>query len=127
MSMSVTDVASLILPFLSGVLLGAIFFGGLWWTVRKGLASPYPARWFLGSQLLRTTITVTGFYLVARSRWEGLLICLAGFLLARLIVTGLARGSVSRQPGVVSPQPGVASLGETRLHEADAQEANHAS
>ena len=38
---------------LAGLVLGAIFFGGLWWTVRKGLSSQQPALWFLGSMLLR--------------------------------------------------------------------------
>ena len=47
-------------------LLGAIFFGGLWWTVRKGVASRRPALWFLGSLLLRTSIALAGFYVVAR-------------------------------------------------------------
>jgi len=26
-----------------------IFFGGLWWTVRKGVSSGQPAFWFFGS------------------------------------------------------------------------------
>ena len=36
-----------------GLVLGGVFFGGLWWTVQKGFASPRPALWFLGSLLLR--------------------------------------------------------------------------
>ena len=31
------------LAVVAGLLLGAIFFGGLWWTLRKGLQSPRPA------------------------------------------------------------------------------------
>ena len=42
----------LALAWLSGWALGAIFFGGLWWTVRKGLTSPHPALWFFSSMLL---------------------------------------------------------------------------
>jgi len=30
---------------LTGWALGAIFFGGLWWTVQLGAASPTPSRW----------------------------------------------------------------------------------
>ena len=33
------ETGSLVLALLTGVLLGAMFFGGLWWTVRKGAAS----------------------------------------------------------------------------------------
>jgi F1F0 ATPase subunit 2 len=73
-------------------LLGALFFGGLWWTVLKGLTSPRPALWFLGSMLLRTGITLSGFYLVSGGDWQRLLACLAGFVIARLVVTRLTRG-----------------------------------
>ena len=57
---------ALILGFswVAGVLLGAIFFGGLWWTIRKGMASQIPALWFSGSLLLRTGIALAGFYFV---------------------------------------------------------------
>ena len=43
----------LVFALVAGLLLGAIFFGGLWWTVRKGVFSKSPALWFLGSMLLR--------------------------------------------------------------------------
>ena len=36
-----------------GGLLGTMFFGGLWWTVRTGVSSQRPALWFLGSLVLR--------------------------------------------------------------------------
>ena len=60
--------------WLAGVVLGAIFFGGLWWTVRKGVSSKQPALWFLGSLLLRMSIVLAGFYFVARGHWERLLV-----------------------------------------------------
>ena len=44
----------------AGLVLGAIFFGGLWWTVIRGLSSRQPALWFLGSLLLRMSITLIG-------------------------------------------------------------------
>jgi len=53
------------LAFLAGGMLGGIFFGGLWWTVRKAMASPRPWLWFLGSALLRMSLVVGGFYLVS--------------------------------------------------------------
>jgi F1F0 ATPase subunit 2 len=33
----------------AGLLLGAVFFGGLWWTVRKGVSSKRPALGFPGA------------------------------------------------------------------------------
>jgi F1F0 ATPase subunit 2 len=83
----------LVLALATGVLLGAIFFGGLWWTVQKGVSSKRPALWFFGSLLLRTSIALVGFYFIARGHWERLLVCLLGFVMARLIVMRLTRAA----------------------------------
>jgi F1F0 ATPase subunit 2 len=85
------EAITIALAWIAGVGLGAIFFGGLWWTVRKGSSSPRPASWFLGSALLRMGIALTGFYLVAGAHWQRLLACLLGFVMARLLVTRLTR------------------------------------
>jgi F1F0 ATPase subunit 2 len=77
----------------AGVLLGAIFFGALWWTVRKGVTAKIPALWFLGSSLLRMSIVLAGFYFVARGDWKKLLLCLVGFLIARFTVLRLTRSN----------------------------------
>lgn len=75
----------------TGFLLGAMFFGGLWWTVQKGVSSNRPALWFAGSLLVRTSIALAGFYLIARGHWQRLIVCLVGFFVARLIVARLAQ------------------------------------
>ena len=85
------ETLSLVLALVMGGVLGVIFFGGLWWTVRKVISSKWPALWLLGSMLLRTGIALAGFYFVAGGHWERLLACLAGFVIARLIVTRLTR------------------------------------
>jgi F1F0 ATPase subunit 2 len=77
----------LALAWLAGLLLGAVFFGGLWWTVRAGLSSGQPAFWFLASMLLRTGFVLAGFFLVANHGLGKLLLCLLGFVMARLVVT----------------------------------------
>ena len=82
---------TLVLAWMAGVGLGALFFGGLWWTVRKGVSSETPVLWFFGSLLLRTGITLFGFYFVSGGHWERLLLCLLGFVMARLAVTRLTR------------------------------------
>ena len=35
-----------VLATVAGGVLGGIFFGGLWWTTRKGLSAGQPALWF---------------------------------------------------------------------------------
>ena len=85
------EILRLMAALITGVSLGAIFFGGLWWTVRKGVSSEQPVLWFLGSLLLRTGIALAGFAFFARGHWQRLLACLLGFIAARLIVTHLAQ------------------------------------
>jgi F1F0 ATPase subunit 2 len=75
----------------AGLLLGGLFFGGLWWTVRRGLTSRRPALWFLGSLVLRMGMVLAGFYWIARDQWQPLIPCLLGFVAARLIVIRLTR------------------------------------
>jgi F1F0 ATPase subunit 2 len=85
------ETLTLALAGVTGLGLGAIFFGGLWWTIQKGVSSPHPALWFLGSLLLRMSIALIGFYLASGGHWQRLLLCLGGFVIARLIVTWLTR------------------------------------
>jgi F1F0 ATPase subunit 2 len=81
-----SDILPLAVALLAGAILGAVFFGGLWWTVRKGVASERPALWFAGSLLLRTGLILAGFYFVSEGHWSRLATCLFGFLIARFIV-----------------------------------------
>ena len=83
----------LALAWVAGGGLGAVFFGGLWWTVRKGVSSKQPALWFFASLLVRMSIALVGFYFVGRGHWERLVVCLLGFILARLAVSWLTRSS----------------------------------
>jgi F1F0 ATPase subunit 2 len=72
--------------FAMGGMLGAVFFGGLWWTVKKALAKPNPAPWFAGSLTLRTSLILAGLYLISADGWQGLTLCVLGFLAARAAV-----------------------------------------
>ena len=91
MSETLALVSALVLPLLAGAFLGTVFFGGLWWTIRKGISSKQPAALFFFSLLLRTGIALAGFYVVARGDWRRVLSCLVGFILARILVTWLTR------------------------------------
>jgi F1F0 ATPase subunit 2 len=77
------------------------FFGGLWWTIIRGVSSERPALWFFGSVLLRMSLTLAGFYFVGRDNWERWLLCLLGFLLARFAVKWLnpSAGRTRQLPG----------------------------
>jgi len=99
------DLLNLAPDGVAGLALGALFFGGLWWTVRKGIASEHPAAWFLGSLVVRSAIVLAGFYFVAGDHWHRLLACLLGFTLARFIVTRFT-GSLLERGGAPVKEAG---------------------
>ena len=83
----------LALSWLAGGALGASFFGGLLWTVKKTVSSPRPALWLFGSLLLRMCILLMGLYFVSGRDWRRLLACLLGVMMARAVVTWLTGSS----------------------------------
>jgi F1F0 ATPase subunit 2 len=85
------ELTGVVLALFAGGLLGMVFFGGLWWTIQRGVSSKSPAILFSGSLLLRTATAVAGFYFVSQGDWRKLMACLLGFLLARMFVTRLTR------------------------------------
>jgi len=87
-----------------GLLLGSLFFGGLWLTVKHLQRSTHPALLFLASALARTLITLSGFWFTGvwfseAYRWQRLGLCLAGFILARILFIRYARSIDASVPG----------------------------
>jgi F1F0 ATPase subunit 2 len=80
-----------VIALVAGMALGAAFFAGLWWTVRRGIAASQPAFWFVGSLVLRTAMVLAGFMFISGGDWRRLVACLVGFAMARPIVTRLTR------------------------------------
>ena len=99
--MTMSDLLALVLASIAGLLLGAIFFGGLYLTVRQGVSSQSPALWFFGSLVARMGIALAGFYFASDGSWQRLVACLLGFVVARLVVTWLTRpaGQQASPPG----------------------------
>jgi len=77
----------LVLSFAAGMLLGAIFFGGLWWTVQKITGSDSPYLVSIASFFVRAAVVLAGFYFLLQADWSYLLAALAGFIIARIILT----------------------------------------
>lgn len=89
MTIIMNEVIGLILVLLAGILLGILFFGGLWFTVRRGLNSKMPALVFSGSLIIRATLVLLGFYYAGANDWKRILVCLIGFLIARTVIKRL--------------------------------------
>jgi F1F0 ATPase subunit 2 len=80
------EIPNMVLPFIVGWLLAILFFGGLWFTVKKLTASKMPALLVLGSFIVRVGIVLIGFYFIGSGDWKKLIVCLIGFIVARFAV-----------------------------------------
>lgn len=89
----------LLTALVAGLGLGLLFFGGLWWTVRRLPDSDRPGLLLGGSVLLRTALVVTGFWLVMAASWQRAAACLLGFLLARTLLVRPAAAAASTRGG----------------------------
>jgi F1F0 ATPase subunit 2 len=49
--------------------------------------------WFFGSFVVRTSLVLVGFLVICGDRWDRLLACLVGFVVARPIVMRLTQPS----------------------------------
>ena len=72
---------------LAGVVLGSVFYAGLWLTVRNLPTARHPVWLTLSSFWLRTLVVIAGFLFVMKGRWQNALICLAGFVMGRIAVS----------------------------------------
>ena len=70
-----------------GMVLGAIFFGGLWMTVRQMTTSKRPGMLFLSSVVVRMLIVVGGIWYFAAGDAVAIGACLLGFIALRLLAT----------------------------------------
>jgi F1F0 ATPase subunit 2 len=76
---------------------GIFYFAGLWWTVQRIGRVRRPALWTLASFMIRSAVVLTVFYAAADDRWERILICFVGFLLARWLVVRRMRPPMRRK------------------------------
>lgn len=101
------DSLAVLMALFSGIALGVLFFGGLWWTVQKGLYTKHPALLFSISLMLRTGVTLAGFIFVSQGNLERLAACLLGFFSARMAIMRVTKRALKK----ISPPEGEAHHG----------------
>ena len=101
------DTGWAVLSLAAGLGLGAFFFGGLWWTVMRLPTFERPALMVICSLLLRTGVTLGGFFVLSSGHWQRLLVCLAGFAIARWVSRRMSRQTqrIERRPDVAQAAP----------------------
>lgn len=80
------DYLYLALSFLAGIGLGVMYFGGLWYTLRKLPTLSSPALVLFVSFWVRLGLLLLGVYLVSRGHWQQIAVCLLGIVVARFIM-----------------------------------------
>lgn len=70
-----------------GMSLGTFYFGGLWLTVRRIGEVNHQALLMISSFFMRNLLIVAGFYPMVLQGWQSTLICLAGFIATRFVLT----------------------------------------
>lgn len=81
---------------LAGILLGVIYFGGLWLTIQKMGEVDRPVLLLAGSFIVRLALVLAGFYLVSNGRLELLAVSLVSFFLTRFFFISKIRPHTER-------------------------------
>ena len=79
------------ISFAAGLIIGAVYFAGLWFTVRRVTDTGAAPLWLLVSAVVRLAFLVAALFWIMDGRWERLLAALAGVIVARLVATWMAR------------------------------------
>ncbi|MGR8980680.1 MAG: N-ATPase subunit AtpR [Gammaproteobacteria bacterium] len=77
------SIIELSLAAFAGALLGALYFGGLWLTVRRTHTWRHPGLSLVISLFIRLAIVAICLYLVADGQWQRYLAAVPGFWAAR--------------------------------------------
>lgn len=87
-----TDVLQLTAALTAGAMAGAVYFAGLWMTVRALPASRHPALLTFASFAFRLALALVCFLALVRAGgWTSTAAGLGGFLLARTIIVSRLR------------------------------------
>ena len=94
-----------VIALLVGAVLGGFFFGGLWLSVVRVVTHPKPWIILFLSLFVRFSVVLSGFYLLSHWPSPALLLALAGFVAARVLL--------SRRIAVPPAKPAVTDSGST--------------
>jgi F1F0 ATPase subunit 2 len=87
----------MVIGFVGGMLLGLVFFGGLYWTVQKIGTVKYPGPLMLISAVGRMVMLLLGIYFLGGNDMKQFLAVLAGVILVKFLII-LSVRKKSRSP-----------------------------
>ena len=92
-------VAAVALGFAAGAAIGAAYFLGLWWTVRRATRAARPAPLLLLSFVVRLAFAVALLLVIVRLGALALVAALLGFLVARVLLSRVLTGGQATRRG----------------------------
>jgi len=93
--MTIHDVVPYLQAFITGVLLGLFYFGGLWITIRKLNRTTHPRRFLAVSFLLRLIPVLYGFWYVLKIDVPVFFLTFAAFFGVRWVMNGMVKKGLS--------------------------------
>jgi F1F0 ATPase subunit 2 len=90
------SVPYLLVAFFVGMGAGLLYFGGLWWTVRRLPTARQPALLTLGSFFVRTGLSLAAFYFASGGQWQRILASLLGFIIVRVFLVRRIRSAPAK-------------------------------
>jgi F1F0 ATPase subunit 2 len=93
------ETVAMAVNLVAGLIVGGLYFFGLWWTVSRLPSLTAPGFWTVASFILRSAVVLSVFYLLSQGAWENLLMCLTGFTLMRLFLVNRLANSSGKRPG----------------------------
>ncbi len=74
------------LSLIAGLMLGILFFGGLWWTLQNYSLSENSLT-VISSSMIRLALLMLGLYFITAGDWKRALVALSGVIIGRVLVT----------------------------------------
>lgn len=85
--LEMSDVLLLGGSFLAGLLLGLVYFGGLWYTVQSMTRAKRPALLFFASFAVRLVVVLGAIYFLGLGDWRRMAVALLGMIVMRMFLT----------------------------------------
>ncbi|HSP46599.1 MAG TPA: ATP synthase subunit I [Clostridiaceae bacterium] len=86
------------IAFLAGILLGILYFGGLYVTVNHMKRTRHPALLMMGSFIFRMAVLLFGFYLLRNGGAYHMIIALFAVILVKFVMVAMVRRTIGK-PG----------------------------
>ena len=71
----------------AGAIASCVYFGGLWFTVKRLSRSSHPLTLYVASFLIRAALLMCGVFAMLQMGWQQGLAAFVGFLMVRYVLT----------------------------------------